>query len=135
MPDKLSFSKTFLALENVIRLTQQRNALIAGNITNSDTPGYRTKDIDFKAALDRALETKNKVNLDTTSPGHLSVGMDAHNDVEPFEEYGEWNGLNWVSIDKELTKLTQNNLVYKAAVENLLRKISILKEVIKEGGR
>ena len=131
MPDKLSFSKTFLALENVIRLTQQRNALIAGNISNSDTPGYRTNDIDFKTALGRALESEHEINLDRTNPGHIGIGMNTQHDVEPFEEKGEWNGLNWVSIDKEMARLTENNLIYRTTVETLLRKIAILKEVIK----
>ena len=131
MPDQLSFSKTFLALENVIRLTQQRNALIASNITNLSTPGYRTKDIDFKTALARALESEHEVNLDRTNPEHIGIRMNTQHGVEPFEEKGEWNGLNWVSIDKEMTRLTENNLIYRTTVETLLRKIAILKEVIK----
>ena len=55
--------------------------------------------------------------------------------IETFEEKGEWNGYNWVNIDKEMTKLTENNLIYREAVETLLRKIALIKEVIKEGGR
>ena len=51
MPDRLSFRKTFRALENVIGLTQRRHALITSNISNLDTPGYKAKDIDFKTAL------------------------------------------------------------------------------------
>jgi flagellar basal body rod protein FlgB len=55
--------------------------------------------------------------------------------IEPYEEQGEWNGYNWANIDSEMTKLTENNLVYRTAVEALLRKMSLLKEVIREGGR
>jgi flagellar basal body rod protein FlgB len=55
--------------------------------------------------------------------------------VEPFEQEGEWNGFNWVEIDKEMTKLTENSLVYRTAIETLLRKLTLLKEVIREGGR
>jgi flagellar basal body rod protein FlgB len=40
-----------------------------------------------------------------------------------------------VNIDREMTKLTENDLMYRTATEALLRKITLLKEVIREGGR
>jgi flagellar basal-body rod protein FlgB len=135
MPDKLSFGKTFHALEKAISVAQQRNAYITGNISNIDTPGYKAKDIDFKNELASALETNQTVDLEKTDPRHIRMKSNGRQFIEPFEEQGEWNGYNWVNIDKEMTKLTENNLMYRSAVEVLLRKISLLKEVIKEGGR
>jgi len=134
MPDKLSFSKIFNDLDNAIRITQKRNAVIASNVSNIDTPKYKPKDINFKEALARALETDNQLNLTRTNPGHIHMNM-RNQGVETFEEKGEWNGYNWVNIDKEMTKLTENNLMYRQAVETLLRKIALIKEVIKEGGQ
>ena len=135
MPDKLSFNKIFHTLENAISIAQKRNAIIGSNISNIDTPGYRAKEIDFKTALTRALGFDHQLNLLRTNPEHIDLGMDAALGVEPFEEKGEWNGYNWVNIDKEMTRLTENNLIYRTSVETLLRKIAILKEVIREGGR
>jgi len=48
MPDKLSFSKIFNDLDKAIRITQKRNAVIASNVSNVDTPKYKPKDINFK---------------------------------------------------------------------------------------
>jgi flagellar basal-body rod protein FlgB len=135
MPDKLSFGKTFHALEEAISVAQQRNSYISSNISNIDTPGYKPKDIDFKSELASALETNRTVALEKTDPRHISMKNNSRQIIEPFEEQGEWNGYNWVNIDKEMTKLTENNLTYRSAVEVLLRKISLLKEVIKEGGQ
>ena len=135
MPDKLSFSKTFRALEDAISITQQRHTHIASNISNLDTPGFRAKDIDFKSAMARALESGPELNLTRTNPKHIDRGMDAAHRIEPFEEEGEYDGINWVNIDNEMRKLTENKLMYRTAVEVLLRKIAILKEVIREGGR
>ncbi|MDH3357165.1 MAG: flagellar basal body rod protein FlgB [Desulfobacteraceae bacterium] len=135
MPDKLSFGKTFYALEKAIGLAQQRNAVITSNISNLDTPGYKPKDINFKSELDRAIETNHKTDLARTDPRHISMQMNGDQIVEPYEEQGEWNGYNWADIDSEMTKLTENNLVYRTAVEALLRKMNLLKEVIREGGR
>ena len=131
MPDKLTFGKTFYALEKAIGLAQQRSAVITSNISNLDTPGYKPKDIDFKSELDRAIETNHKTDLARTDPRHISMQMNGDQIVEPYEEQGEWNGYNWADIDSEMTKLTENNLVYRTAVEALLRKMNLLKEVIR----
>ncbi len=131
MPDKLSFGKTFYALEKAIGLAQQRNAVITSNISNLDTPGYKPKDINFKSELDRAIETNHKTDLARTDPRHISMQMNGEQIVEPYEEQGEWNGYNWADIDSEMTKLTENNLVYRTAVEALLKKMNLLKEVIR----
>ena len=135
MPDKLSFGKTFYALEKAIGIAQQRNALITSNLSNLDTPGYKPKDINFKNELERALETNHKNDLARTDPRHIRMQMNDNEMVEPYDEQGEWNGYNWANIDSEMTKLTENNLVYRTAVEALLRKMNLLKEVIREGGR
>jgi len=100
-----------------------------------DTPGFKPKDINFKNELERALETNHKKDLSRTDPRHISMQMNDDQMIEPYEEQGEWNGYNWANIDSEMTKLTENNLVYRTAVEALLRKMNLLKEVIREGGR
>lgn len=135
MPDKLSFGKTFYALEKAIDIAQQRNSVITSNISNLDTPAFKPKDINFKNELERALETNHKRGLAITDPRHISMQMNDDQMIEPYEEQGEWNGYNWANIDSEMTKLTKNNLVYRTAVEALLRKMNLLKEVIREGGR
>ena len=135
MPDRLSFGKTFYALEKAISISQQRNAVITSNISNLDTPEYKSKDINFKSELAKALETNHQKDLVRTNPRHISMQKNGEQMIEPFEEQGEWNGYNWANIDSEMTKLTENNLVYRTAVEALLRKMSLLKEVIREGGR
>ena len=135
MPDKLSFKKTFHALERAISIAQQRHSLISSNISNLDTSNYKPKDIDFKTAMARALESGHEINLARTNPKHIGLGTNSANSIEPFEEKDEWNGYNWVDIDKQMTRLAENNLRYRTATETLLRKIAILKEVIREGGR
>lgn len=131
MTDKLSFSQTFHALENAINITQERNTLISSNISNLDTPKYKAKDIDFKTALTHSMETHSGQYLKQTDPRHIRLKMNPTQSAEIFEENGEWNGYNWVNIDKEMTKLTENNLIYRTAVQALLKKIAIMKEVIK----
>jgi len=135
MPDKLSFSKTFQALEKSIAISQRRHDLIASNISNVDTPGYRAKDVEFQSALAQALESDHQLDLATTNPRHIDLGMNSAQRIDSVEDKGAWNGYNWVNIDKEMNRLAENNLIYRTSVETLLRRIAILKEVIREGGR
>jgi len=135
MPDKVTFAKTFLTLERAIDIAHQRNSHITSNISNVDTPNYKPKEIDFEQALSQALQPQRGVALVRTNSRHIDRGINEAGTVEPFEQEGEWNGFNWVEIDKEMTKLMENNLVYRTAIETLLRKLTLLKEVIREGGR
>ena len=134
MPEILNFNKTFQALENAINIAHQRHDLISSNISNLDTPNKKAMDIDFKTAMARATESKNEVPLTRTHSGHMGPKTGGSQQVEPFEAEGEWNGFNWINIDREMTKLIENNLQYRTSTEVLLRKIAIMKEVIR-GGR
>lgn len=135
MPDKISFFKTFRALENAVNIAQQRNKVIASNISNAETPRYRAKDVDFETTLARTLDSDHELNLARTNSGHFGLSINGSPRVESFEDDNEWNGYNWVNIDKEMAKLSENNLMYRVSVEALLKKIAILKEVINQGGR
>jgi len=135
MLGNVSFRKVFHALERAINITQQRNTYIISNISNLDTPHYMPKDIDFKTTIARVLESNQRPALTRTHSGHMDEGNTSASHIEPFEDSKEWNGYNWVNIDREMIKMSENNLMHRTAVEILLRKIATLKEVIKEGGR
>lgn len=135
MGDRLSFQNTFQALAKALNLTKSRHELLASNISNVETPGYRPQDIDFKTVMAGALESKGSVNLTRTDAGHMGPGKEGAAGLDAVENVGEWNGVNWVEMDSMMTKLMENNLMYRMSTEALRRKITLLKEVIREGGR
>jgi flagellar basal-body rod protein FlgB len=126
MPIKSLFGKTFHAIETSLDIAKKRHGLITGNIANLDTPGYRAKDVDFNDALKDALEGTS-ADLFRTHPRHFGSRMSY---PEPSS-----SGTDSVDIDKEMSKLAENNLRYRTSVEVLLRKLSKLKFAITEGGR
>lgn len=135
MPDQILFRSAFSALEGAMDISHKRHNVIAGNISNLETPGYKAKDIDFKTAMAQVLGSETETGLTVTNSSHMGGMTGSGADAEPFEEAGEWNGYNWMNVDKVMNKLTENNLVYRTATEALLRKIVIMKDVIREGGR
>lgn len=135
MPGNITFKKVFSTLENALNITSQRHGQITSTLSNQETPGYRPKDIDFQAALNQAMSNSDRVQLKATNAKHMGVGPKDKFVAEAVEQEGVWNGFNWVSIDQTMSKLIENNLLYRAAAESLLRKISTIKEVIREGGQ
>jgi flagellar basal-body rod protein FlgB len=59
--------------QDALKLQSKRLEVIADNLANSDTPGYKARDIDFRAALASAGSTDTTVKLATTNAGHLSI--------------------------------------------------------------
>ena len=106
--------RMFPVLENLLTLTSKRQQILAGDVANIDTPGYRAKDISFAAALDGSLDGSARVF-----------------EVETKEKP---NGNN-VDLDRELTEITKNGLQYVTLVQYLNQRIKTLRAAISEGGR
>ncbi len=146
------FGKTFQVIEQAIGLRVKRNAVLASNIANMDTPGYRPKDVPFKKLMENYMNDmgnlssfssssqmgigQDRVDLATTDPRHffdealMSSGKDVS--ILTSQERGTPNS---VDIDEEMGRLAENNLQYQAAVQALIKEIEILKSAVTEGGR
>ena len=61
----------------VMALRARRMELLAANIANADTPGYKARDIDFAAALRQARGQARAVDLRLTHPRLLAPGARA----------------------------------------------------------
>jgi flagellar basal-body rod protein FlgB len=49
------FDTTQIALERALQGTSARQAALAENLANANTPGYQRRDVDFQSALSAAL--------------------------------------------------------------------------------
>jgi len=58
---------------DALKLQSKRMEVLADNLANVDTPNYKARDIDFKAAMANAGGADAPVALTTTNPGHLST--------------------------------------------------------------
>jgi flagellar basal-body rod protein FlgB len=58
----------------------RRGEMIANNLANADTPGFKARDIDFRTALARAAgdQTVPGVALSTTQSGHIATNAEAN---------------------------------------------------------
>jgi flagellar basal-body rod protein FlgB len=101
-------------LERYMDLLSARQKLVASNIANSDTPGYKTRDIDFQSEFRNAT--------DSTSPQISEVsGLKTKNDG------------NNVNIDRESRLLAENDIRFNAAASLLRSRLKGLRAAI-DGG-
>ncbi len=129
MPIKSLFGRTYQVVGRALEVTKLRHGVIASNIANVDTQGYKTKELNFDKALDNAIE-KGSVEVRRTNPLHFGGQNPGAGSFEISK--ASYSG---VDIDKEMSKLAENNLRFQTGVEALLRKFSALKYAITEGGR
>jgi len=120
--------KTTKALAASLKYRQMRQELIASNIANAETPGYKAKKIDFEDALARALDTDEQQTLKTTDSRHFNVGGGGFNNLQP-EIYEESNG-NTVDRDQEMADMAENKIMYDASVQLLNKKLGLMKYVV-----
>jgi len=71
MPTKLD---SYLGVHPAaLQLRSKRMEILAANLANADTPNYRARDIDFRAALAQATSSAGGVRLATTQSGHIGA--------------------------------------------------------------
>lgn len=120
---------SFTMLENLLKVSQFRQKVLSSNIANADTPGYRSKDIaDFKNLLSGE---SNKLQIATTNPMHITPKTDipdvSHVKVQEIEP---WADSNNVEMDIEVSKMTENSLMYETGVRLITDKINKFKQAV-----
>lgn len=125
----------FRVEETALKLRSARQELLAANIANADTPGYKARDVDFSSAFSAALAGKSSQPLTTSNSRHLQSGSSS--DVFPASALlyrGETQSSidgNTVNVDKEMVEFSDNALRYQAALTFMQKRIETLSAAIK----
>jgi len=136
------FNATHDLLALSMRLRSMRHELLAGNIANADTPGYRAKDIDFAAAL-RALIARENAPAELPKAGIQLIGarpadFQPGGAIQPAlvvqEAEAKLDG-NSVDLERQIANLVENSLSYETSLVLLGRKLAALRFAISEGRR
>jgi len=101
-------------IEHYMDLLSARQKLVASNIANLDTPGYKTKDIDFQFEF-MSLVKGNSPNV-VDAPG-LVVKNDGNN----------------VTLDREARLLAENALRFNLASSLMKTQLKLVSAAIQEG--
>lgn len=115
-----------------LEVQARRQQLIASNIANADTPGYKARDLDFRAALTKAQSSRSAPGLKKTDPEHLSAGDD-----DPLAEYEGYRTEvqsagdgNTVDMDQERTAFAETAFHYEASLNFINRLLKSMRTAI-----
>ena len=132
-----AIEKTLRLVGTALKVRSYKHDLLASNIANVDTPGYRRKDIPFKKVMEAYLSQQGPhIPLKTTSPKHIKETGKIRLDkiVKAYEEKTLGTPNN-VSLEEEMVSLTENQVLYEATLQALAKQLQMLNEAITEGGK
>lgn len=108
----------------------QRNDLIANNLSNLDTPGYKRKDLDFESLLAEALNRSGHTSMDAKVADLKTSNLSpaTYTDYERFSYRIDGNN---VDVDTEGAYLAKNQVVYQGLTMSISQEFKNLQAVLK----
>lgn len=108
----------------------QRNDILANNISNVDTPGYKRQDIDFETQLRRALGNSRYQTVDDKVSHVTSTELKARVYTDSANFSYRLDGNN-VDIDTEGVELASNQIKYNGLIDSINQEFANLQTVMK----
>lgn len=133
----INFDSYLGAFEDALILRSKRSEILASNVANADTPGYKAKDIDFKSAMSNAMGTgsefkKDSLKMSATDTSHFQLNQNTlSSDVMYRNPYQPSLDGNTVDGGIEKTEFTKNSIHYTATLRFLTGKFQSLNKAIK----
>lgn len=115
------FDPVIQGLGHALDLYQARHRVLAENVANAETPGYRARDLDFGSTLARAFEA--------------GADSEAGEAAEPLVDTRATLKIdgNSVDLDTEMARLSQNAFKITALSQIIAKKYASLRAVINDG--
>ena len=138
MVEDLFNSKIIQVLTKTLDTASLRQQVIANNVANLNTPGFKKSNVSFETSLREALETGNHLKMLTTDPRHLSAEAtlkEIKPEVIANPAPSQRPDGNNVDIVEEIINLTMNNFNYQASAQLLSGKLAGLRYVVNDGRR
>lgn len=111
-----------------LMLREQRTEVLASNIANAATPGYKARDFDFASALSNAI---GDGNLATSNSRHIPVGGTQATGLGYRDPINPSLDGNTVEMAVEQMEFSENTIRYQTSLEFLNRKIGGLMTAIR----
>jgi flagellar basal-body rod protein FlgB len=129
----INFDKALGIHQYALELRAKRAEVLANNMANADTPGYKARDLDFNKALQNAMSGKAS-GLLRTHEKHFAGGTNdlASGDmVYQIPDQPDTGDGNTVDSQKEMQKFAQNAMEYQTTLMFLNRKFKGLTKALK----
>jgi flagellar basal-body rod protein FlgB len=127
----MNFDDIFGVHATALKVRNRRSEIIASNLANADTPGYKAKDIDFKQILHSAEQ--NRVRVHTTNQRHIQPEYDHLTASQLLYRVPMQPSIdgNTVDTEKEHVAFSANAMEYQVSLRFLNDKINGLRKAMK----
>ena len=134
--DKLLYSdQTPLVLKKGLDFQSARNLMISTNISNMETPDFKAHDINFEKQLQEFIKSGDQLQMKSTHFKHFGPSNEGLKTMkpQPFElsDPSKSNGNN-VNVDKEMGKLAENQIMYTAFIQLMMKRGSTIRSAVTE---
>lgn len=130
----INFAKVLSVHDDALLLRSQRAEVLANNLTNADTPGFKSRDIDFHAALKGEMASMQQgMAMTATSDKHLmgnSLSTGPANLMYRNPMMPSVDG-NTVDANIEQAEFMENSLAYQTSFSFLNSRFKGLKSALK----
>lgn len=118
---------TYGLLKTALDVSSLRQKTISSNISNMNTPGFKSNRVVFEERLKSA---ENGITLNHTHERHIKIDSNTPI-VQRRENMSVQDNGNNVDIEYEMAELSANNIYYDAIVSQLNAKYAMTRTVIK----
>jgi flagellar basal-body rod protein FlgB len=116
-----------------LQIRTDRMEVLAGNLANANTPGYKARDIDFQKAMKSAQQSSGN-NLIRTHDNHIKGSMQSSGELKfRIPNQPDTGDGNTVDVQIERNTFLDNGLRYQAGMEFLNGKIKGMKKALSGG--
>lgn len=128
----ISFDKALGVHQYALEGRVKRAEVLANNLANADTPGFKARDVDFQAMMQRAQQTVGGFEMNKTNDAHMdttSGGSDS--DLLYRAPYQPSVDGNTVDAQQEQARFMRNAMDYQASFQFLSSKFAGLTKALK----
>lgn len=109
-------------LENLLNYSAIKQKVISQNLANSETVGYKRRDVAFKEMMQQGMKTLSNIHL-----------KDEDFEITLDENTENLSGVNNVDVNKEMAEMAQNSIMFKFGSKKINSYYQTLQKVIRGG--
>lgn len=136
-------------LEKGLDAVTLNNEVLAGNIANADTTGYKSKSVNFESVFQEALDAGSLSSSKSATRQAYKEFLQSGSDKSLSGTASSFSPLNVgvtensatairmdgnnVDIDEQMAELAKNSVLYEALTYSVSKELGRIKMVINEG--
>lgn len=135
MISRILDNSTIPYLAETLNFAQARHNVLAGNIANLDTPGYRTRDLsmtEFQERLSDAIQARQERHESLTSPLSADGSSDplrkVHDSMNSILRHDDVN----IGMEQQVLEVSKNSSLHSLAVTIMSNQFQLLQAMISE---